>query len=301
MKKKTNDNKYKKNKQFTEQQIYQSVLFSMRLKELRKKHKLSHEVLSEGLYNKCNINISSKTLKNYEVTEYYHKNFGAGTGACIRNVIALADYFEVSVDYLLGRSECTKPTYTEINKIMGLSEASINRLVALKTHINEYSANDKFTLISVLNLILEDKDYKFTNFLRYLWKYFKAAKIKSKIEKEDFDFILDIFKRNYGHLKPEEKILLDFYIKTRNENLNKRQINKLKIERDKKLSSLDEVSQKTNFDILELFKTMLDVKHSEFKEKLDFNLFMAQDFIKELVKGVDTEKLTIDFNDNSGM
>lgn len=290
-----------KTEKYTKEQILQSMKFSYRLRELRQKAGLSYDRLVDGLYKKCNYEITSKSLKNYETADINNVEFGKALGVSLKTVIALADFFEVSVDYLLGRSECTKPTYEEINKALGLSEASINRLVALKTHINTYSPNDKFTFINVLNLMLEDKDYKFTNFLRYLWKYFKAAKIKSEIERKDFNLILDMFKINYGHLKPEEKILLDFYIKTRNKNLNKRQLNKLKTERDKNFSSLDDRTKKTNLDVLELFKTMLDVKHSEFKEKLDFNLFMAQDSIKELIKDVDAEKLDIDDNSNSNM
>ncbi|MBE6915994.1 MAG: helix-turn-helix transcriptional regulator [Ruminococcaceae bacterium] len=65
----------------------------MRLKELRKKHKLSQVRLS------IDLNMSQNTISRYETGE---REPG------IAELILIADYFDVSVDYLLGRTENPK-------------------------------------------------------------------------------------------------------------------------------------------------------------------------------------------------
>ena len=61
-----------------------------RLRELRKERGLSQDVLA----NEMSINI--KTLRRYEVGENNPR---------VAILIELADYFNVSIDYLVGRSD----------------------------------------------------------------------------------------------------------------------------------------------------------------------------------------------------
>lgn len=61
-----------------------------RMRELRKKRGLSQDRLA----NEMSINI--KTLRRYEVGENNPR---------VAILIALADYFNVSIDYLVGRSD----------------------------------------------------------------------------------------------------------------------------------------------------------------------------------------------------
>ena len=67
--------------------------FSQRLKELRKKNKLKQTDMSNFL----NI-----TVRHYQDIEYGKINIPTLT------LIALADYFNVSLDYLVGRSDDPK-------------------------------------------------------------------------------------------------------------------------------------------------------------------------------------------------
>lgn len=67
--------------------------FSQRLKELRKKNKLKQTDMSNFL----NI-----TVRHYQDIEYGKVNIPTLT------LIALADYFNVSLDYLVGRSDDPK-------------------------------------------------------------------------------------------------------------------------------------------------------------------------------------------------
>ena len=64
--------------------------FSDRLKELRKQKKLSQKALGEL------IGLSERGIQNYEL----------GTNSPTSDIIIkLANYFNVSTDYLLGRSD----------------------------------------------------------------------------------------------------------------------------------------------------------------------------------------------------
>ena len=63
---------------------------NFRLKELRKKRKITQIKLS------MELNINQNTLSRYE---------SGVREADYRTLIAFADYFNVSLDYLLGRTE----------------------------------------------------------------------------------------------------------------------------------------------------------------------------------------------------
>ena len=64
--------------------------FSIRIKELRKQHNLTQEQLGQV------IGVSKYSILLYEKGKNYPD---------VRGLIGLADYFEVSTDYLLGRTD----------------------------------------------------------------------------------------------------------------------------------------------------------------------------------------------------
>ncbi len=64
--------------------------FARRLKELRKSRKKTQREMAEYL------SIGLRAYQYYESAEHYPD---------VPGLIALADYFEVSADYLLGRSD----------------------------------------------------------------------------------------------------------------------------------------------------------------------------------------------------
>ena len=64
-----------------------------RLKELRKKRKISQLKLA------MDLNMNQNTISRYENVE---------READYETLIRIADYFDVSLDYLLGRSDETK-------------------------------------------------------------------------------------------------------------------------------------------------------------------------------------------------
>ena len=66
------------------------TIFSERLKELRKKEKLTQEQLGQA------ISVSKYAILLYEKGKNYPE---------VKGLIGLADYFSVSIDYLVGRTD----------------------------------------------------------------------------------------------------------------------------------------------------------------------------------------------------
>ena len=64
--------------------------FAQRIKELRKEGKLKQQQLADQ------ISVKLRTYQGYEYGESYPE---------VAKLIAIADYFDVSLDYLVGRSD----------------------------------------------------------------------------------------------------------------------------------------------------------------------------------------------------
>lgn len=64
--------------------------FAQRMKELRKERKLKQQQLADQ------FSIKLRTYQGYEYGESYPE---------VAKLIAIADYFDVSLDYLVGRSD----------------------------------------------------------------------------------------------------------------------------------------------------------------------------------------------------
>ncbi|WP_371377684.1 helix-turn-helix domain-containing protein [Sporomusa aerivorans] len=65
------------------------IIFAERLKELRMKHKVSQAVLADLLH------VSQRQISYYETAQ---------DTPSLPSLIAIADYFDISLDYLVGRS-----------------------------------------------------------------------------------------------------------------------------------------------------------------------------------------------------
>ena len=78
----------------------------IRLKRLRESKKLSHDKLSAEIEDRYGVHIDRKTLINYEKAETLSSKPEAVKGMNITRLTALADYYGVSTDYLLGVSDC---------------------------------------------------------------------------------------------------------------------------------------------------------------------------------------------------
>ena len=96
----------------------ESKIIAKRLKELRQKFGLSHVQLSNLLKEKKGLKISHDSLQIYEVAEP-HSRANANLGMRVEYLIALADIYGVTTDYLLGRTDdpSTNPIATDDLKL----------------------------------------------------------------------------------------------------------------------------------------------------------------------------------------
>ena len=122
-----------------------SKIIAERLKELRQKAHLSHVQLSNKLKEKNNLQISHDSLQIYEVTEA-HSRANANLGMRVEFLAALADLYNVTTDYILGRTDDPSRKPSAVDEL-GLSSSAINK-------ITEMSMDDPIHL-QYLNKILE--------------------------------------------------------------------------------------------------------------------------------------------------
>lgn len=66
-------------------------MYKFRLKELREKRRVSQVRLA------IDLNLNQNAISRYE---------NGAREADYKTLIAIADYFDVSIDYLLGRTDC---------------------------------------------------------------------------------------------------------------------------------------------------------------------------------------------------
>ena len=105
-----------------------SFIMAARLKELRQKKGLSHAKLSKELEEKRGVKISKDALIAYEAPEF-HTRAGTNEGMSVRNLRGLAEFYEVSTDYLLGYADEATPHMDEraASEYLGISTAALRK------------------------------------------------------------------------------------------------------------------------------------------------------------------------------
>lgn len=107
------------------------ALTKERLEDLCKEKKLSFEQLSKQLAER-GVNISHTNLKNYEINDPIHPLYGRTRSMSTEYLVAFADFYDVSVDYLLGLSNSRKREYHDISEQLGLCDGAIEELIRCK-------------------------------------------------------------------------------------------------------------------------------------------------------------------------
>ena len=107
------------------------ALTKERLEDLRKEKKLSFEQFSKQLAER-GVNISHTNLKNYEINDPVHPLYGRTRSMSIEYLVAFADFYDVSVEYLLGLSNSRKQEYNNISDQLGLCDGAIEELIRCK-------------------------------------------------------------------------------------------------------------------------------------------------------------------------
>jgi transcriptional regulator with XRE-family HTH domain len=127
-----------------------------RLEALRKEKKLSFEQLSK-LLDEQGTPISHTNLRNYEISDSLHDLYGRTEGMSLKNIIAIADVYGVSLDYLLGRSDSKKREYFDISENLRLRDNVIDTLMGFRademTYIEDYGHR-----MTIINDLLSNED-----------------------------------------------------------------------------------------------------------------------------------------------
>lgn len=129
------------------------VLTAQRLHSLREEKGLTYDKLSTEIHKTCNVSISADSLSNYEVTATdNHAKSKKVLGMKIEFLHALAQYYNVSADFLLGLTE-NKTTDKDLDAVCqytGLSESAISQFSILQQLWEEAGGLD------LLNKSIED-------------------------------------------------------------------------------------------------------------------------------------------------
>lgn len=135
-----------------------SFIMAQRLRELRNKKGLSYETLRKSLMEKYGVDISVDSLKNYEVTTPHHKKAYKNLGMRVEYLQTLADFYGVSTDYILARTNDPAPTTAAVDDL-GLSPQVINWLREFKTASQPEEGTDYIPhegLIQTVNQLFEN-------------------------------------------------------------------------------------------------------------------------------------------------
>ncbi len=122
---------------------YELPFYCQILKDLRKENGYTQN------YVATQISVEVKTYRSWEIG-YYKDNVQMFPKIDNEKLEALADLYNVSVDYILGRSKCTSVENEKIREIIGLNDHSIETLKNIKR--SYHFEKD----LEILNYIMSD-------------------------------------------------------------------------------------------------------------------------------------------------
>lgn len=140
-----------------------SFVMARRLKELRNQKGLSHEALKAALAEKYGILISVDSLKNYEVITPNHIKACKNLGMRVEYLQALADFYEVSADYILGRTNDPAMSPTAVDDL-GFSPEVIRWLLEFRRSSEPEEGTDHLShegLLQTANSLFENDHFQF--------------------------------------------------------------------------------------------------------------------------------------------
>ncbi len=135
---------------------YRMAITKERLIDLRKEKKLSLEQLSREL-EKRGVIISHTNLMYYEIGDPYHKLYNRTRSMSIEILAALADFYGVTLDYLMGFTTSRTIEYQSISDLIKLGDDAIDNILRLQEDDEyiEFSYHGK--AMTVLNAMFRDK------------------------------------------------------------------------------------------------------------------------------------------------
>ena len=159
--------------------LFKHSVVSERLEDLRKRDGINSiplGQLSKEILEKTGVNISAQQLSKYENADLHER-------MNVNNLLALADFYNVSLNYLLGRSESKSNDVTDqyaANKF-GFSDKAMKRMASIKKGSYLHTKNKEKSL-ELVNFILENNEF----WLKYellLLEYYNEN--KKSIDKEN--------------------------------------------------------------------------------------------------------------------
>lgn len=156
-------------------------------------NELLQKSIEEGHQQK---EITEKTGISPASITQYKNGTSVPKGAVLES---LANYFNVSANYLLGKSDTPTYTFEDINKKTGLSQKAIETLYKLQHNcfekdidITEDKKIDNFysSQLDILNLLFEDSEklIELLNDIKTYKENYKKSNLKTKEDKEKNDF-----------------------------------------------------------------------------------------------------------------
>lgn len=123
--------------------VNKAAIFPTRLRELRAERKVSQQKLADD------IGLTKSTISLYETGDNVPD---------IKNFVKLADYFEVSYDYLLGQSDSRYKENIDIVERTGLTDDSIKTLEVNNKWAHASSSISELCqlYIMIINYLLDD-------------------------------------------------------------------------------------------------------------------------------------------------
>lgn len=117
-------------------------IFSTRLRELRKEKKLTQQQLAAILSKVANTSIATTTISSYEL---------ADKQPTLDTLICLADFFNVSTDYLLGRTDTKKGQHTNSLKIDNIEKLEKHTKVYIHYYASTANINSEYSGVYAIN------------------------------------------------------------------------------------------------------------------------------------------------------
>lgn len=159
--------------------------------------------MSSNIEKKTGVSISHTQLGKYENPDLIEK-------PNINYLLAIASYYNVSIDYLLGKTNSKSKNYTEqmTSNKFGLSDLAMKKL----SYLNNNSNDENNFKLHLINRIIENDNF-ITELAQNLITFYKAndnkMNINDKLKKDYGVSTLDISR--YSLIKTFEQFTEDMY------------------------------------------------------------------------------------------
>jgi len=159
--------------------------FSDRVRQLRKEKGLTQVELAKG------INVSDSTIKRYETSV---------AEPTMTAIMTLADYFDVSTDYLLGYSNARELTLAER---LNLSDKAVKNLITKVIHGLSDVASDSTVYSKCVDMFIASGE-----FIKFICLLAFYVDIDKDINDSVHTYGVEQLFLNTEHLSTEDKIAL---------------------------------------------------------------------------------------------